>query len=113
MSEQTILYRISQMIDQCADEGGYDPEGDVILDNFCRDVADLLGDVGAHIASLESSLATTDQTVRILYANIETAFKAMDRCGLTAMADGIRADLITEPCITAIAKATTEQGERK
>lgn len=111
MSEQTILYRISQMVDQCAREGGYDPEGDVILDNFCRDVVDLLADVGAHIASLESSLSASDHTVRVLYANIEMALKAMDRCGLTAMADGIRADIITEPCISTISRVTAGGGK--
>ena len=43
------------------------------------------------------------------------ALTAMDRCGLTAMADGIRADIITEPCISVVsaAQAATVQENKE
>lgn len=66
-------------------------------------------------AELNRLLAERDEARRaleIMYDNMKMALTAMDRCGLTAMADGIRADIITEPCVSAIAAAQVDSAAR-
>lgn len=56
-----------------------------------------------------ADINSASNALRILYANLKTATTAMERCGLTAMVDGIRADIVTEPCVSALSKAVPKE----
>jgi len=63
----------------------------------------------AEIERLRADINSASNALRILYANLKTATTAMERCGLTAMVDGIRADIVTEPCVSALSKAVPKE----
>lgn len=68
-----------------------------------------MDDPAAEISRLRADINSASNALRILYANLKTATTAMERCGLTAMVDGIRADIVTEPCVSALSKAVPKE----
>lgn len=66
-------------------------------------------EAAAEIERLRADIDSANNALRILYANLKTATTAMERCGLTAMVDGIRADIVTEPCISALSKVVPKE----